>query len=180
MRDMVRNAACSTEGVTQGLKFHLPGGGATSEARKRGHWLCHTTKSPPACLPASFTNQTDLAPLRSVVGWTSSLVWISCCEQNVVCLRINSEEFGCPMTSVLCCVLHSEGSFENHILIKGQVNLQLVVKDINMDIPKLTAATNSCAQANLQLVVKDINMDIPKLTAATDSCAFGPGLTAQF
>jgi len=47
------------------------------------------------------------------------------------------------MTSVLHCVPHSEGSFENHILIKGQANLQLVVKDVNMDIPKLIAVTNS-------------------------------------
>jgi len=44
------------------------------------------------------------------------------------------------MTSVLYCVLHSEGSFENDILIKGQANLQLVVKEINMDVPKLIAA----------------------------------------
>jgi len=49
------------------------------------------------------------------------------------------------MTSVLCCVLHSEGTFENDILIEGQANLQLVVKEINMDVPKLMAATNSCA-----------------------------------
>jgi len=48
------------------------------------------------------------------------------------------------MTSVLCCVPHSEGSFENHIAIKGQANLQLVVKDVDMDVPKPTAATNSC------------------------------------
>jgi len=45
----------------------------------------------------------------------------------------------------LHCVLHSEGSFENDILIKGQANLQLVVKEINMDVPKLIAANNSCA-----------------------------------
>ena len=49
------------------------------------------------------------------------------------------------MTSVLCCVLHSEGSFENDISIEGQANLQLVVKEIEMGVPKLIAATNSCA-----------------------------------
>jgi len=49
------------------------------------------------------------------------------------------------MTSLLHCVLHSKGSFENDISIEGQANLQLVVKEINMDVPKLIAATNSCA-----------------------------------
>jgi len=57
------------------------------------------------------------------------------------------------MTSVLYCVLHSEGSFENHILIKGQANLQLVVKDISMDIPKLIAATDSCAFGGTDSIV---------------------------
>jgi len=67
--------------------------------------------------------------------------------QTECCLSQNftSEEFSCPIASVLRCVLHSEGSFENDVLIEGQANLQLVVKEINMDVPKLTAATNSCA-----------------------------------
>ena len=57
------------------------------------------------------------------------------------------------MTSVLCCLLHSDGSFENEILIKGQANLQLVVKEINMDVPKLIAATNSCAFGGTNSIV---------------------------
>jgi len=85
------------------------------------------------------------AGLMTVVGWTSNLLQISCCKQNAVCLRIASEEVSCSVTSALRCVLHSEGSFENFISIEGQANLQLVVKEIDMDAPKLMAATNSCA-----------------------------------
>jgi len=89
----------------------------------------------------------------AIMGWTVASCRFPTVNRMMSVSELPYREFSCPMTSVLYCVLHSEGSFENDILIKGQANHQLVVKEINMDVPKLIAATNSCAFGGTNSIV---------------------------